>query len=180
MHAVKVTEALEGVDFTPVYFAKGAEKSDFEFAVRFDGGYQPPGAYLEKPEASHRPPMGARGQSVYSEANGAPVMMSSTPILFQESSLACLSKQSGRFGGGHMSMTSDARSTSERDSYTSPQMPPQSAADSARSRVLENSRKLSSGSVRSVSSHNSTSSTGSARQGLPSNPKSKLSTSNKF
>lgn len=107
-HVVQVTEALEGVDFTPVYFAK-QEKSNPEFAVSFDGGYQPPGAPLEKPEASHRSRV-ARGQSVYSEANGAPVILSSTPSLFQES-------RAKRDQHGRQSMNSEAGSRSERDCY---------------------------------------------------------------
>lgn len=140
LHVVQVTEALEGVDFTPVYFAK-QEKSDPEFAVPFDGGYQPPAAPLEKPEASHHSRM-ARGQSVYTEANGVPVMLSSTPSLFQES-------RAKRDQRGRQSMNSEIGSRSERGSYPIPQMPPQSA-------------------------------TGSARQGLPSGPRSKLSISKKF
>ncbi|KAF9456388.1 hypothetical protein BDZ94DRAFT_1275823 [Collybia nuda] len=164
-HFLQVTDALEGADFTPVYFAKD-EKSDIEFAVRFDGGYQPPNTYVDKPEASHPSPKGVRGQSVYSEANGVPVMLSSTPPLFQEMSLA----KYGR--SDHLSMELGAGS--EKVGYTSPQIPPQSATDSARSRVRENSRRLSS------SSGSSHASNGSTRQGLPSNPRSNISTSNKF
>jgi len=185
-HFLQVSDALDGVDFTPVYFSKDAEKGN-TFDVKLnrspyslDEKYSSDltMAYIQQPELSYNSASKApRGQSVYSQKSGTPVKLSSTPSLFQERDRAATRAVSTRrtktFGGTHLNLG--------RDGYTQPQIPPGSAAPSIRTRASHRSRDLTSSprsSVGSTSPELSPAQTRAAtppavpsRPGLPANPR---------
>ncbi|KAF8175156.1 hypothetical protein BJ912DRAFT_822266, partial [Pholiota molesta] len=97
-HYLQVTDALEGMDFTPVVFPK--EKDDGRDLEKYDiadselAPINAPFApmTIRVPAAafstSGKPKTGARGQSVYSDVRGSAVYISSTPPLVSELSAA--------------------------------------------------------------------------------------------
>ncbi|TFK37642.1 hypothetical protein BDQ12DRAFT_685042 [Crucibulum laeve] len=82
-HYLHVSEALEGVDFTPVYFPKDG-KEDIEKATYLDEKASPIASPIQYPGLSYQSLKKARGPSVYSEANGSPIILSSTPPLISD------------------------------------------------------------------------------------------------
>ncbi|KAG5651831.1 hypothetical protein H0H81_007263 [Sphagnurus paluster] len=148
-HFLQVSEALEGVNFTPVYFSGDSEKGN-TFKVSLNQTlYEKDSKHssetsvdsIQQPELSYNSHRAPRGESVYSETTGAPVKLSSTPSLFQERDRAAARAASARrnraFGGAPLNLGSDG--------YTQPQIPLRSATSlSSRSRTstLRRSRDL--------------------------------------
>jgi len=180
-HYLQVTDALDGVDFTPVNFSKDDERAvGYDDALGSDGYLDEKypvaiaAGYVQQPELSYQyGKKTRRGQSVYSEKNGVSVKLSSTPSLFQERERAAQRARSTRrdkvFGGDNLNLT--------RDGYTQPQMPPKSATVATsrpRSRDLTSSPRSSVSSSASSSPSPSRSASPPitvARPGLPANPK---------
>ncbi|KAH9481284.1 hypothetical protein JR316_0005806 [Psilocybe cubensis] len=83
-HYLQVTEALEGVNFTPVYFTNDS-KSDIEKPeiVPQLTRLTPDGKHVvELPVPIYATnPAGTRGVSVYSDTNASPILLSSSPPL---------------------------------------------------------------------------------------------------
>ncbi|GLB44647.1 hypothetical protein LshimejAT787_1702740 [Lyophyllum shimeji] len=153
-HFLQVSDALDGVDFTPVYFSKDAEKGNtFNVTLNdspryLDEKYSTDSmtSPVQQPELTYNTvPRAPRGQSVYSTASGMPVKLSSTPSLFQErdraASRAASARRTKAFGGNHLNLG--------RDGYTQPQMPPRSATPSIRTKASRRSRNLTAPSPRS-------------------------------
>jgi len=183
-HFLQVSDALEGVDFTPVYFNKDAEKgnmfndklndSDPDLDEKYPADVT--AGYIQQPELSYKSASkSSRGQSVYSERSGIPVKLSSTPSLFQERDRAATRAASTRWNkafGGNLSVLG-------RDGYAQPRMPSMSATPSTRSRASDRSRDLtlsSQSSFRTATrpsalSRSVTPPATSSRPGLPANPR---------
>lgn len=88
-HYLQVTEALEGVDFTPVSFSKGydsdAEKIDFEELKRSTRvPFAPITLQLPTLSFQDQKRQSKRGSSTYFEPNGNPLSSSSSPPLVSE------------------------------------------------------------------------------------------------
>jgi len=178
-HYLQVSDALEGMDFTPVYFSKDAEKASSSFPVRFDGGsddekYPSDIFYqntIQQPQLSYQSIGKSRGGSVYTNSSGDPVKLSSTPSLFQDnrSRKSAISVATSRhsFGGDHLD-------TEALDAYSQLPLPPKSVSVQQRTR----SRDLTPISGRITPPSASESPFGSptvsrvpSKKGLPSNPK---------
>ncbi|KAG5645647.1 hypothetical protein DXG03_005638 [Asterophora parasitica] len=186
MFSSALSDALEDVNFTPVYFSNDSEKATPTFNVNFNkrerysdekSSVDMTTAYVQQPVLAYSPATtkAPRGQSVYSESSGVPVQLSSTPSLFQErdraASRAASTRKAKAFRGTQLNLGEDG--------YAQPQMPPRSATSvSTRSRMSTRSRDLtrtpsarSSGSFTPPSTTRSPTPTAAvARQGLPSNP----------
>ncbi|KAG6828032.1 hypothetical protein H0H92_009569 [Tricholoma furcatifolium] len=89
-HFLQVTDALEGVDFTPVMFPNDKEKGFL--GAPFDADPSSPDEKypldtmaepIAQPQAAYKPAIKLR-QSVYSEKNGVSMKLSYTPSLFQD------------------------------------------------------------------------------------------------
>jgi len=107
--------------------SRRTKKKTFEFPVLFHDSIAGSQA-TQPPVQSHRGPRNLRGQSVYSEPGGAPVIMSSTPPLFREEFLT----DATAFDLG--------RNQIDVASHAVPQIPCQSASLSGRSATSEVSR----------------------------------------
>lgn len=83
--AVQVTEALEGVNFTPVYFTNDSRSSDIEKPEIMPQltRLTPDGRHIvELPVPIYASNLaGIRGVSVYSDTNASPILLSSSPPL---------------------------------------------------------------------------------------------------
>ncbi|KAG6908705.1 hypothetical protein DXG01_003638 [Tephrocybe rancida] len=184
-HYLQASDALEGVDFTPVSFSMDGEKDDtygatFNESPRYlDEKFtlDTNTIHVQQPQAAYKSATkGRRGQSVYSEKNGTPVKLSSTPSLFKERNRAVTKARSSArrtkaFDGDHLNLG--------RDGYSQPQMPVRSATAtttrSTRSRDLTSSPRSSIASSTPSSSGPATPPAVAARTGLPPNPKLRLS-----
>ncbi|KAF8961596.1 hypothetical protein BDZ97DRAFT_1190460 [Flammula alnicola] len=90
-HYLQVTDALEGLDFTPVYFPKDDEKDPEKYAsiadLKTSKAIRPTQITLQLPAASFQDLRKGRGSSIYSET-GSPIFFSSSPPLVSELSPA--------------------------------------------------------------------------------------------
>jgi hypothetical protein len=101
-HFLQVNEVLEGVDFTPVLFSK--EKQGFDPEKLTSNKAEARIITLTNLPSAYRSPRKDRGSSIYSEAIGVSIHMSSTPQLLSD-----LAPKSG-----HTSLTSIWTSRSRR------------------------------------------------------------------
>ncbi|KAF8990258.1 hypothetical protein BDQ17DRAFT_1372156 [Cyathus striatus] len=100
-HYLQVNEVLEGVDFTPVLFSEDKQEIDPEKLV---AEVETRVIALTNLPSAYRPSRKDRGSSIYSEINGVPIHMTSTPRLLSD-----LAPKSG-----HTSLTSVWTSRSRR------------------------------------------------------------------
>jgi len=181
-HYLQVTDALEGMDFTPVYFSKDAEKASPHASDKFDGIQDEKYSgetYLntvQQPALPYMPSKAAktRGASIYTNSSGAPLKLSSTPSLFREGhlrkSVASTVASHGGFGGPGLDM--DAI-----DAYSQLARPPKSVSPEVNGRPRSRDLTPVSGMAPPLSSSDSPFSSpadsyaSSFKSGLPSNPK---------
>lgn len=191
-HYLQVTETLEGMDFTPVYFSNDTEKAGSQFPVRFDGSQDEKYSSesflntLQHPELSYQPTTAkVRGPSIYTNSSGAPLKLSSTPSLFREGGLR---KSVASTIASRRWFDGPALDTDAMDAYSQLPMPPKTASPDSMS-GRPRSRELTPGSGENTPSYPSASpfapisnqeslsdadsprSLTPVRKGLPSNPK---------
>lgn len=86
---MQVNNALEGVDFTPVFFSNNIEKtSHIEADEKNSRGLQPHNLSVHLPPSTYHPTGASRGFSVYSVSERSTIKLSSTPPLVRGFTLA--------------------------------------------------------------------------------------------
>ncbi|KAF8154025.1 hypothetical protein B0H34DRAFT_799931 [Crassisporium funariophilum] len=134
-HYLQVTDALEGVDFTPVYFPKGQERDTEKAALELD--FKDSGKAPQLPALAYQNKK-TRGDSVYSQISGGPpIMLSSSPPLASElgpvPKMSRWSRFSSRQSASGLSTTTRGVRFIERDSiYTHPRPVPRIQPSSGR------------------------------------------------
>ncbi|KAJ3514816.1 hypothetical protein NLJ89_g2146 [Agrocybe chaxingu] len=122
-HYLQVTEALDGVDFTPVYFPKGREVDpekatalETKLSEKSDDAHLT--TVIALPLAAQQSPTERkqRGESIYSEQDGTPIFLSSSPPLVSDLAPApsLRSSRSLRSTRSRLSKPPPQRSTSLR------------------------------------------------------------------
>lgn len=84
---VQVSDTLEGMDFTPVVFAKDEFHRDAEkygADLKLDPATPMPPVTIRAPQMVLSVPKKQRGSSIYSDQNGSAVYLSSSPPLISE------------------------------------------------------------------------------------------------